>query len=169
MSEKGPYHVDIFLNSVKTDFDVTLMDEDNFQKFSNGSNPLVNRATEPVLICCKTYSDQAIAAIGTSTVLIEYNNEQSILELVIVRGTVKELMCSSTLLVYYIPELLIDCDSLPHVLGAMLSHRFQYNVEKPICYASLTVAQAETKYSQVEKEGSYIWFKALPKVYMFSK
>ena len=67
----------------------------------------------------------------------------------------KELMRSSTLLVQYNPELplLIDCDASPHGLGAVLSHRFPDGVEKSICYTSRTLAQAETKYSQVEKEG----------------
>ena len=94
-SEKGPYHVDIFVNGVKTDFEVdtgasvTLMNEDNFQKLSKGLNPTVNRARQPVL---KTYADQTITAVGTSTVLVEYNNQQSNLELVIVPGTGPSLL-----------------------------------------------------------------------------
>ena len=70
----------------------------------------------------------------------------------------KELMRSSTLLVHYNPELplLIDCNASPHGLEAVLSHRFQDSVE--ICYTSHTLAQAETKYSQVEKEGLAVIF-----------
>ena len=65
----------------------------------------------------------------------------------------------STLLVHYNPELplLIDCNGSPHGLeAAVLSHRFQDSVE--ICYTSHTLAQAETKYSQVEKEGLAVIF-----------
>ena len=94
-SEKRLYHVDIFVNGVKTDLEVdtgasvTLMNEDNFQKLSKGSNPVVNRARQPVL---QMYADQTIAAVGTSTVLVQYNNQQSNLELVIAPGTGSSLL-----------------------------------------------------------------------------
>ena len=69
-------------------------------------------------------------------------------------------MQSSTLLVHYNPDLdiVIDCDASPHGLGCVLSHSFPDGTEKPVCYASRTLAPAEVNYSQVEKEGLAVIF-----------
>ena len=48
------------------------------------------------------------------------------------------------------------CDALPYGLDAMLSHQFKDGSERPITYATRTLAPAEAKYSQREKEGLVI-------------
>ena len=55
-------------------------------------------------------------------------------------------------------ELILDCDASSSGLGAVLSHKMKNGEHKPIAYASRTLAPAERKYSQLEKEGLSIVF-----------
>jgi len=73
---------------------------------------------------------------------------------------VKQLMTSSKLLVHYDPkkELMWACDPSPYGVEAVLSHIMEDGSEKPIAFASRSLAPAEKKYSQLDKEGLAIVF-----------
>ena len=74
--------------------------------------------------------------------------------------TSKEMLKSSKLIVHYDSkkEVLLQCDASPYGVGAVLSHVMEDGWERPIAYASRTLAPAEKNYSQLEKEALAIIF-----------
>ena len=73
--------------------------------------------------------------------------------------TSKQLLCSAQLLVHYDPTrpLLIPCDASPTGIGAVLSHQYP-DGERPIAYASRSLAEAERNYSQLDREALALAF-----------
>ena len=69
--------------------------------------------------------------------------------------TSKKLLTSSWLLVHFNPdmELILACDISAYGIGAVLAHKMPDGTEKPVGFASHTLAKAEKNYSQLEKEG----------------
>ena len=72
----------------------------------------------------------------------------------------KSALTSDRVLVHYDPdrELVLACDASPYGVGAVLSHRLPDGSDQPISYASRSLAPAERKYSQLDKEALAIIF-----------
>ena len=66
----------------------------------------------------------------------------------------KSQLTSTKLLAHIDPdkELVLSCDASPYGVGAVLAYRFEDSVERPIIYASRSLAPAERRYSQLERE-----------------
>ena len=73
---------------------------------------------------------------------------------------VKKLLTSECLLIHFNPnkELIMACDTSPYEVGAVLSHRDDDGKKQLIAFASRSLAAAEKKHSQLEKEGLAIVF-----------
>lgn len=79
----------------------------------------------------------------------------------------KTLLQSSSLLTHFDPSkpLIVAADASPIGIGAVLSHKIG-DAEQPIAFVSRSLATAESKYSQMEKEGLAIIF-AVKKFHQF--
>ena len=68
---------------------------------------------------------------------------------------IKQSLCEAPILVHFDPSkpILVQCDASPYGLGIVLSHTMENGEEKPVCYASRTLSNAERNYGHVEKEG----------------
>ena len=64
---------------------------------------------------------------------------------------VKSLLLSDQLMVHFDPDK-IACDALPCGVGTVFSHRGSDGHNRPIAFASHTLAAAERNYCQLEKE-----------------
>ena len=73
---------------------------------------------------------------------------------------VKKLLLSSRVLTHFNDQLplIVECDASPYGLGAVLSHQFPDDTEKPVGFASRTLMKAEQNYSHLDKEALAIIF-----------
>ena len=73
---------------------------------------------------------------------------------------IKDQLKSDLVLIHYDPTniLTLSCDSSPYGVGAVLSHRSDDNMERPITFASRTLSPTERRYAQLDKEGLAIIF-----------
>lgn len=73
---------------------------------------------------------------------------------------VKDMLKSSRVLVHFDDQLplILSCDASPYGVGAVLSHQMPDGSERPVGFASRTLAKAEQKYSHLDKETLAIIF-----------
>lgn len=72
----------------------------------------------------------------------------------------KRIIASDEVLVHFDPELTVKlvCDASQHGVGAALMHVFANGTERPIAFASRTLAKSERNYSTIDREALAIHF-----------
>ncbi len=72
----------------------------------------------------------------------------------------KEMLSGAPLLVHFDPakEKVVHTDASPYGLGSVLSHVYKDGTERPVCFASRSLATAERNYGHIEKEGLALVF-----------
>ena len=85
----------------------------------------------------------------------QWNNKQQI-----AFEKIKEMLTAPNLLVHFdeSKSLMLSCDASPYGVGAVLSHVYADQLDKPIAYASRSLNTVERKYSQLDKEALAILF-----------
>ena len=82
-------------------------------------------------------------------------------------------LTSACLLIHYDPqkELVLFCDSSPYGVGAILSHRLQDGSERPVIFASRSLAPDEKDSAQLDKESTVnsFWSKEVQPITIGSK
>jgi hypothetical protein len=70
------------------------------------------------------------------------------------------MLISSSVLAHYDQKfpIKLTVDSSSYALGAIISHTYPNNSERPIAYASRVLSDSECKFPQIEKEGLAIIF-----------
>ena len=73
---------------------------------------------------------------------------------------IKKCLLSDLALAHYNPkkELIVASDASDYGIGAVLLHKFEDGITKPIAHASRALLPAERNYSQIEKEGLAITY-----------
>ena len=73
---------------------------------------------------------------------------------------IKKQLTSDSLLAHYNPNavLILSCDASPYGVEAVLSHCFSEGTERPVAFASRTLAPAERRYAHLDKEALAIIF-----------
>lgn len=75
---------------------------------------------------------------------------------------IKEIIASDQVLIPYQRDLplILATDASPHGISAILSHRLPTGEERPIAFASRSLAKAESNYSQLDREALAVFWGA---------
>lgn len=75
-------------------------------------------------------------------------------------NNIKRELTSEKVLIHFDPEkpIIVTTDASPYGISAVLSHRTDEEIDRPVCFASRTLTACEKNYSQLDKEGLAIIF-----------
>ena len=78
------------------------------------------------------------------------------------------MLCSVPLLTHFNPTkpILVQVDASPYELGAVMAHKMEDGSERPVCYLSQMLSDAERYYAHIEKEGLVLVF-AVKKLHQY--